>query len=169
MASESPPTNRLNQPTPPAAEHSNGAAGSERRRGRVCRERSKPWAYATVELTPALAPSGAVDSAGDSQHRMPDLGTQAKLDGVFTADLTVVRALLRRGRPYDKAVETFEPYDRIQEPNESAPEGMRMIVKNALKSKKSAFVFVNNQLEGNEPSTIEAVVERIDARSSATE
>jgi hypothetical protein len=54
-----------------------------------------------------------------------------------------------------------EPYDRIQEPNESAPEGIRVIVEKALQPKKSAFVFVNNRLEGNAASTIEVVVVRI--------
>ena len=56
------------------------------------------------------------------QRLDPDAGARraGPAPGVFTADFTVVRALLRRGRPYEKAVETFEPYDRIQEPNESA-------------------------------------------------
>jgi len=94
--------------------------------------------------------------------RMPALDDQAQLPGVFTADFTVARALLRRGRPYDKAVETFEPYDRIQEPNESAREGMRLIAQRAMHERKNAFLFVNNRLEGNAPSTIESVVERIE-------
>ena len=72
-----------------------------------------------------------------------------------------MRALLRKGRPYDKAVETFEPYDRIQEPNESAREGMRLIAQHAMHERKNAFLFVNNRLEGNAPSTIEAVVEQL--------
>jgi uncharacterized protein YecE (DUF72 family) len=93
--------------------------------------------------------------------RMPALDDQAQLPGGITADFTVVRALLRKGRQYDKAVEAFEPYDRIQEPNEGAREGMRMLTEKALQSKKSAFVFVNNRLEGNAPGTIEAVVELI--------
>ena len=58
---------------------------------------------------------------------MPSLDDQAQLPGVLKADFTLVRALLRRGRPYDKAVETFEPYDRNQEPIEDAREGMRLI------------------------------------------
>jgi len=93
--------------------------------------------------------------------RMPALDDQAQLPGVFTADFTVARALLRRGRPYDKAVETFQPYDRIQEPNESAREGMRLIAQRAMHERKNAFLFVNNRLEGNAPSTIEDVVVRI--------
>jgi uncharacterized protein YecE (DUF72 family) len=94
--------------------------------------------------------------------RMPSLEEQAQLPGVLTADFTVVRALLRKGRPYDKAVETFEPYDRIQEPIESAREGMRLIAQRAMHDRKDAFLFVNNWLEGNAPSTIEAVINSLD-------
>jgi uncharacterized protein YecE (DUF72 family) len=97
--------------------------------------------------------------------RMPALADQAQLPGVFTADFAVVRALLRRGRPYDKAVETFQPYDRLQEPNDSAREGMRMVAQRAMHERKDAFLFVNNRLEGNAPSTIEAVIEQVDSPS----
>ena len=40
---------------------------------------------------------------------------------------------------------------------------MRMITEKAFAAKKSAFVFVNNRLEGNSPSTIEAVLERLES------
>jgi hypothetical protein len=90
---------------------------------------------------------------------MPTLDHQAQLPGVLTADFTVVRALLRKWRPYDKAVETFEPYDRIQEPNDGALDGLRLIAQRAMHERKDAFLFVNNWLEGNAPSTIEAVVD----------
>jgi uncharacterized protein YecE (DUF72 family) len=93
--------------------------------------------------------------------RMPPLDSQAQLPDVLTADFTVVRALLRTGRAYQKAVDTFEPYARIQEVNERARDGMKLITEKALASKKSAFVFVNNRLEGNAPSTIEAVLDLI--------
>jgi hypothetical protein len=76
----------------------------------------------------------------------------------------VVRALLRRGRPYDAAVQKFEPYERIQEPVESARTGISMIAEKAFVSKKAVFVFVNNRLEGNAPSTIEEVVELLGPR-----
>ena len=90
--------------------------------------------------------------------RMPVLEEQAQIPEAFTADFTVVRALLRKGRAYEAAVQNFEPYDRLQEPNEGAREGMRMITEKALQTKKSAFVYVNNRLEGHAPSTIEGVV-----------
>ena len=93
--------------------------------------------------------------------RMPTLEEQAQLPGAITADFTVVRALLRKGRAYEDAVKSFEPYREIQEPNDSARDGMQAIVKQSLARKGRAFVFVNNRLEGNAPGTIEAVVERL--------
>jgi uncharacterized protein YecE (DUF72 family) len=117
--------------------------------------------YLTPDYLAALA-SHNVAHALNAWTRMPSLDDQAQLPGAMTADFTVVRALLRRGRPYDKAVETFEPYDRIQEPNEGARDGMRMIAQRAMQERKDAFLFVNNRLEGNAPSTIEAVIEKLD-------
>ncbi len=88
--------------------------------------------YLTPQYFDVLA-SHNVAHVLNAWTRMPALDDQAQLPGVFTADFTVARALLRRGRPYDTPVETFEPYDRIQEPNESAREGMRMIAEKALR------------------------------------
>lgn len=92
---------------------------------------------------------------------MPTLDDQAQIPEAFTADFTVVRALLRKGRGYEDAVKTFEPYKLVQEPNEGARAGMVEIVEKARKRKIPAFLFVNNRLEGNAPGTIEAVVGRL--------
>jgi uncharacterized protein YecE (DUF72 family) len=117
--------------------------------------------YLTPDYLSVLA-SHNVAHALNAWTRMPTLDHQAQLPGILTADFTVVRALLRKYRPYEKAVETFEPYDRIQEVNEGARDGMRLIAQRAMHERKDAFLFVNNRLEGNAPSTIEAVLERLD-------
>lgn len=88
---------------------------------------------------------------------MPELGDQIQFTDAFTTDFTVVRALLTKGRTYEKAVQTFEPYKEVQEPNEGAREAMRAIADRARKLKTPTYVFVNNRLERNAPSTIEAV------------
>jgi uncharacterized protein YecE (DUF72 family) len=93
--------------------------------------------------------------------RMPALDQQARLPGAYTADFTVVRALLARGRNYEQAVKTFEPYRLNQETNEQAREGIRQIATETRSLKKDAFIYINNRLEGNAPSTIEAVVNSI--------
>jgi len=93
--------------------------------------------------------------------RMPALNEQAQLSDAFTADFTVVRALLARGRAYEQAVAALQPYSEIREPNDSAREGMRLIAEQSVRTKKSAFIYVNNRLEGNAPTTIECVVDRL--------
>ncbi len=90
--------------------------------------------------------------------RMPSLQEQVQLPDADTADFTVVRALLRRGRTYEQAVKTFEPYRTVQEPNEGAREAMRRVAERSRQARKPAFLFVNNRLEGHAPGTIEAVV-----------
>jgi len=90
--------------------------------------------------------------------RMPELGDQIAMPDAFTADFTVVRALLKRGRSYEQAVKSFEPYASIQEPNTGAREAIRQIAIRAWKTRQPAYVFINNRLEGNAPGTIEAVV-----------
>jgi hypothetical protein len=94
---------------------------------------------------------------------MPDLTQQLQMPGVFTTDFTVVRALLRPGRSYAQAVARFAPYERVQEPVPSAREGIREIIERARRERESAYVFVNNRLEGNAPGTIEAVLETEEA------
>ncbi len=44
--------------------------------------------------------------------RMPELGRQMAIPDSATADFLVSRALLRFGRSYEQAVETFQPYSR---------------------------------------------------------
>jgi uncharacterized protein YecE (DUF72 family) len=93
--------------------------------------------------------------------RMPVLDQQARLSDAYTADFTVVRALLARGRSYEQAVQNFEPYEHIREPNEGAREGMVEIARQSLRRKFPSWIFINNRLEGHAPSTIEAAAATI--------
>jgi hypothetical protein len=73
------------------------------------------------------------------------------IEEAFMADFAVVRALLKRGRSYEQAVRSFEPYGAIHEIVE--------VARRAIRKKQPAYVYVNNRLEGNAPSTIEAVLD----------
>ena len=86
--------------------------------------------------------------------KMPELGTQIALPGSATADFLVCRALLRRGRVYEEAVDAFAPYTRIQDPNPEARDAMRLLIGRAREEGKFFFLYVNNRLEGNAPLTI---------------
>jgi uncharacterized protein YecE (DUF72 family) len=90
--------------------------------------------------------------------RMPTVADQIATPGAFTADFSVVRALLQKGRTYEQAVSLFEPYQEVQRPDPSTRDALRRIADRALRVREPAFVFVNNRLEGNAPATIEAVV-----------
>ena len=91
--------------------------------------------------------------------RMPTIGDQIELPEVFTADFTVTRALLRQGRPYEAAVEKFTPYAEAVDPNPETRGSLRRLIERAKRRNEPAFIFVNNRLEGNAPTTIESVVD----------
>ncbi len=99
--------------------------------------------------------------------KMPELRQQIAIPDSVTTDLQVCRALLRRGRNYETAVETFQPYDQIRDPNPEARESMRILIDRARENRGFLFLFVNNRLEGNSPLTILSVLERDGQRADA--
>ena len=90
--------------------------------------------------------------------RMPPVADQIAIPEAFTADFTVVRALLQQGRGYEQAVAMFEPYREVKERDTSTRDALREVVQRSLRTRRRAYIFVNNRLEGNAPATIEAVV-----------
>jgi hypothetical protein len=61
--------------------------------------------------------------------------------------------------PCQSLAEIPEAEQKIREPNEAAREAMRRVAERAIQRKKPAFLFVNNRLEGQAPTAIEAVAE----------
>ena len=91
--------------------------------------------------------------------RMPPLSEQLAMPGVFPADFTVVRALLRHGRTYEEAVAQFQPYREIRDENPEARDSLRALIRRMREERRAAYIFVNNRLEGNAPEMIRAVLE----------
>ena len=91
--------------------------------------------------------------------RMPEIGVQTTLRDAYTADFTVARALLRRGRAYEEAVAKFTPYARVQDPNPETRDALRLLIARARQRHEPSYIFVNNRLEGNAPETIEAITD----------
>jgi uncharacterized protein YecE (DUF72 family) len=91
--------------------------------------------------------------------RMPEIGRQMHLRDAYTADFTLARALLRRGRAYEQAVAKFTPYAHIQEPNPETRQALRTLIAHARQRHQPSYIFVNNRLEGNAPETIEAITD----------
>jgi uncharacterized protein YecE (DUF72 family) len=96
-----------------------------------------------------------------SWTRMPSIGMQLDLPGSIPASFLVARALLRPGRYYADAVDAFQPYDRIRDPNPELRTDLVRLVDAAEKLRIPAYVLVNNRAEGSAPLTIAAVVKRL--------
>jgi uncharacterized protein YecE (DUF72 family) len=91
--------------------------------------------------------------------RMPSIAEQMAIPGAFTADFTVVRALLREGRAYELAVAQFSPYNQVQDENPEGRDAMRALIRRMREERRAAMIFVNNRFEGNAPTTIQAITE----------
>jgi uncharacterized protein YecE (DUF72 family) len=109
----------------------------------------------------SLLASHGVAHVFNAWTRMPELATQVETPDAYTAAFAVSRALLARGRAYEQAVETFQPYKVVQEPNPGARDALRQIAERARQRREPAFLFVNNRLEGHAPTTIESVVDQL--------
>ena len=96
---------------------------------------------------------------------MPSVSKQMALMGSRTnPQLTTARFLLKPGRGYQEAKDTFKPYDHLQEVNEEARAAGRKLIaegKSAKKDKKT-LIYVNNRLEGNALETISAMLDAPD-------
>lgn len=125
------------------------------------------WKYAVEVRTPEfLTPqyfeclrAHGVTHVFNAWARMPEISEQAAIEGAWTTELVVARALLKRGRPYEEAVEAFAPYDRIREVNEPVRRALREMIDVAIVDGRPAFIFVNNRLEGNSPATIISITD----------
>lgn len=100
----------------------------------------------------------------NSWTRMPGIGEQLALDGAIGAPFIVARALLRPGRAYQTAVESFKPYDRVQDVNPTLRADLVRLIETAVDARIPAYLLVNNRAEGSAPHTVAAVAEMAVAR-----
>jgi uncharacterized protein YecE (DUF72 family) len=115
-------------------------------------------------LTPeyfALLARHRVAHVFNAWTRMPELSAQILLADAFTTDFSVVRALLRQGRPYERAVEMFSPYETVQDPNPDGRQAICKVIERSKRERQPSYIFVNNRFEGNAPQTIEAIVDEL--------
>jgi uncharacterized protein YecE (DUF72 family) len=98
----------------------------------------------------------------NSWDAMPSVSEQMAMPNSRTnPSLITARFLLKPGRKYEEAVKTFQPYDKVKEPNPKAREAGRALIAEGKKaaSGRETFIYVNNRLEGNALETIDAMVE----------
>jgi uncharacterized protein YecE (DUF72 family) len=94
--------------------------------------------------------------------KMPELPHHIAIPDSRTAEFLVTRALLRQGRAYEDAVREFSPYAEVRDPNPFARQGLREILEIAQLEDRTAFIFINNRLEGNAPGTMVSILDGVD-------
>ena len=94
----------------------------------------------------------------NSWTKMPPVEEQMQMAGAFTADFFAARFLLRPGRAYQQAVDSFQPYKETKEKNPEARAAIKSLIKRSTSAPtpRPSYLFVNNRLEGNSPNTIAA-------------
>lgn len=120
--------------------------------------RNKHWL--TPEYFACLARHG-VAHVFNSWSEMPPVSAQMALPESRThPELTAARFLLKPGRTYEEAVQTFQPYDAVKEVNEDARRASAALIEESQTApKRQTFIFVNNRLEGNALATIAAMID----------
>lgn len=94
--------------------------------------------------------------------RMPPLSEQLAQHPCTDPSSPVgARLLLKEGRPYQEAVDSFSPYESIQEPQPAVRTAAAELIRSrqAGPQKRPTYVYVNNRLEGNALGTIAAILE----------
>jgi uncharacterized protein YecE (DUF72 family) len=97
----------------------------------------------------------------NSWTKMPPIDEQMEMPGAFTADFFAARFLLRPGRAYQQAVDSFQPYAETKETNKEARAALRSLIQRGIAqpTPRPSYAFVNNRLEGNSPNTIAAALD----------
>ena len=98
----------------------------------------------------------------NSWDAMPPANEQMAMPGSRTnPNLIAARFLLKPGRKYEEAVKTFQPYDKVREPNPEARKAAKALIAEGKKagSDRETFIYVNNRLEGNALETIDAMLD----------
>ncbi|HVJ22271.1 MAG TPA: DUF72 domain-containing protein [Polyangiaceae bacterium] len=94
-------------------------------------------------------------------ERMPPIGEQLDVPGIFSADFVVARLLIPPGERYAEKKAEFAPFDRIVTPQPALHEDMARLVAAAGLHRVELFVIVNNKVEGSSPLTIRTIARRV--------
>jgi uncharacterized protein YecE (DUF72 family) len=104
----------------------------------------------------------------NSWTRMPPIGQQLDRPGSITSDVVVSRVLLRPGRTYEQAVQSFQPYDQVKDPYPQGYRDVARLVRSATAQPgRKVFIAVNNRFVGNAPQAIEVILDELDRPAAA--
>ncbi len=96
----------------------------------------------------------------------PLLDQHRQMGNRFTAGFVLLRLLTPLGLAYAKAVERYQPYDRIAEVLPRMRKETVTLSTQAVSEGKAPYVLVNNRAEGCSPLTIQALVDAFEGSGS---
>jgi len=138
----------------------------------------KEWDYSVEVRNPSLLQPEyfevlrrhGVAHTFNSWSRMPSVSEQMRLPDSFPANFVTARFLLKPGRSYEEAVETFSPYHEVKEPNAEARTALLdLLLTPATPGRPGRrFLYVNNRLEGCALWTIYAALSGLLAKPSSS-
>lgn len=100
-------------------------------------------------------------------QRMPSLAEQIL---IHPPDREIApvgsRLLLKCGRAYETAVDSFEPYDRVREAQPDVRDAAARLIERLTRQpgNRRSYLYVNNRLEGNALATIAAILDLLSSR-----
>lgn len=118
------------------------------------------------DLSAVLRENGALYALG-LHDRMPPAEDQLGLLRAQWPAPLVCRWNLRRGLRYDDARGRFEPFDRLQAPDETTRRVVARVAAATAAAGQPVFVTINNKAEGSAPQSVRALAKAIAAQASA--
>jgi uncharacterized protein YecE (DUF72 family) len=115
-------------------------------------------------LTPALAAhlrAHGVRPVLGLHDRLPAIDDQLPLHRAAWPGDLVCRWNLQRGLRYTQARERWEPFDRLQAPDEPTRATLARVIAATLEAGQRAFVTINNKAEGSAPASVRALAEAL--------
>ena len=99
-------------------------------------------------------------------ERMPNIGDQSRIPGVFTANFAVLRLLIPPGERYADKKAEYAPFDRIVSPEPALHDDVAAGIEATRDLGGDTFVIVNNKVEGSSPLTVQRIAERVTASAT---
>jgi uncharacterized protein YecE (DUF72 family) len=94
-------------------------------------------------------------------ERMPTVGQQLRIPGVFTAPFVVARLSIPPNNRYEAQKALFMPFNRLAVINEAMRADVVSLSRAAQASGRPVFITANNKVEGCSPLTVRGLCEQI--------
>jgi len=107
----------------------------------------------TPDLAACLRAAGVAPCLA-AMPNMPSIAAQAELLGAAEHPLRVVRWLLAPHHTYESALEAYEPFTRLVDPDRVVRGEITQQIVDAVKLGHDVIVIVNNKAEGSSPLSI---------------